>query len=107
MFSDDGGELIYADASRHSDIFSSKVRKSCQPNTEIRHLISKDRDNEEILRLFVVAREPIEQCTEITVPLDLEYRSNEISELDCVCRLADYPNQVSFYANFHKLTHSI
>jgi hypothetical protein len=103
QYDSNANELIFADASRHSDVFSAKVRKSCRPNSELRHFVGKDHDGEETLRLFVVAREPIEQCTEITIPLDLDYRGNEINEIDCACRTEFLPNQVSNSCSWYEI----
>jgi hypothetical protein len=75
-------------------MLSAKLRKSCQPNAIIQHVITKNREDEDILRLFVVAKEPIEEFTEITIPLDLEYRGTEIAELDCACRTTDFAAKV-------------
>lgn len=80
-------------------MLSAKLRKSCQPNAIIQHVITKNREDEDILRLFVVAKEKIEEFTEITIPLDLEYRGNEIAELDCACRTTDFAAKVIILYN--------
>uniref|UniRef100_A0A915J4E4 SET domain-containing protein n=1 Tax=Romanomermis culicivorax TaxID=13658 RepID=A0A915J4E4_ROMCU len=46
------------------------IRRSCQPNTQVKHVI---KDGE--LHLLIISTELIESATEVTIPFDYDFRS--------------------------------
>ncbi|KAI6207340.1 Histone-lysine N-methyltransferase 2E isoform X4 [Aphelenchoides fujianensis] len=69
---------VYADASKHEE----DPELDPQPNTEVRHCVTDD----DILHLFLVAKGPIEEVEEVTIPLDLELRDEvDLNDYECPC----------------------